>query len=97
MAPPNAPGNSEKAKLLNVLDMVRLDATGLACPLPILRARRVLNDMADGDILEVRANDTESIRDFPAFCQSAGHHLLMAREENKVYIFEIKKGSRPID
>lgn len=77
--------------------MERLDATGLTCPLPVLRTRRRLKDMKDGDILEVRANDAESVRDFPAFCRAAGHHLLMAREEDQVFIYEIRKGSRPVE
>lgn len=73
--------------------MNRLDATGLTCPLPVLRARRVLNKMRAGEVLEVRATDADSVRDFPAFCQTAGHHLLMVREEDDVLIFEIEKGT----
>ena len=70
----------------------RLDATGLVCPAPVLRARRALNGMKTGDVLEVRATDRAGIHDFPAFCATAGHHLLMAREEGDVIVFQIEKG-----
>ena len=74
--------------------MVRLDATGLTCPLPVLKARRLLQKMSKGEVLEVRATDTDTVHDFPAFCQTAGHHLLMVREEEDVLIFEIEKGEQ---
>ena len=75
--------------------MNHLDATEMVSPMPILKARRLLEKMAIGEMLEVRATDRESVQDIPAFCQTSGHQLVMAREEGDVIIFEIKKGERP--
>lgn len=75
--------------------MNQLDATEMVSPMPILKARRLLEKMAVGEMLEVRATDRESVQDIPAFCQTSGHELVMAREEGDVIIFEIKKGVRP--
>lgn len=75
--------------------MNHLDATEMVSPMPILKARRLLEKMEVGDMLEVRATDRQSVQDIPAFCQTSGHQLMMAREEGNVIIFEIKKGVRP--
>ncbi len=58
-----------------------LDARGLNCPLPILRAKKALADMATGDVLRVVATDPGSVRDFNAFARQTGNALL-AQEEN---------------
>lgn len=69
-----------------------LDVTGLLCPLPVLRARRKLDGLRSGDTLIVTASDPASVQDMPAFCSMAGHKLLIAREHNGSFIFEIEKG-----
>lgn len=69
-----------------------LDATGLRCPMPVLRARRSLDGLNPGDRLVVKASDPASVHDMPAFCSMAGHKLLMAKEEGDAFIFEIEKG-----
>ncbi|WP_417449899.1 sulfurtransferase TusA [Kordiimonas sp.] len=69
-----------------------LDATGLACPIPVLRTRRKLDEVNDGDLLLVIASDPASVRDMPAFCSMAGHTLVMARVEDGRYLYEIRKG-----
>jgi tRNA 2-thiouridine synthesizing protein A len=58
-----------------------LDARGLNCPLPILRAKKALADMATGDVLRIVATDPGSVRDFNAFARQTGNALL-AHEEN---------------
>jgi tRNA 2-thiouridine synthesizing protein A len=71
-----------------------LDATGLSCPLPILKASKALRAMETGQTLELLANDPSSKDDVPDFCQSAGHQLLETSElERKVYRFVIRKGN----
>lgn len=55
-----------------------LDARGLRCPLPLLRAKQALNTMTSGQLLEVFASDPKSIPDFGAYCRQAGHELLRA-------------------
>ena len=53
-----------------------LDAIGLICPLPVLRARKVLLAMAPGTVLRVQADDPVAVVDLPHFCAEAGHTLL---------------------
>jgi tRNA 2-thiouridine synthesizing protein A len=68
-----------------------LDATGLSCPLPVLKARKALRDMAPGQTLELLATDPGALDDVPTFCESAGHELLEASKiEGNVYRFIIK-------
>ena len=67
-----------------------LDAKGLNCPLPILKARKALKDVADGGILEILATDPGSVADFEAFCRQTGNELLSQSNEGDVYTFEIK-------
>ena len=68
-----------------------LDAKGLNCPLPILHARKKLNAMATGDVLEIHATDPGSVADFQAFCRQTGNELLEHSEDDGIYRFLIKK------
>ena len=70
-----------------------LDATGLKCPLPVLRARKVLRSLDAGARLRVLATDPGALQDFRAFCEAAGHELLEAgrREEDGVLVFLIRR------
>ena len=70
-----------------------LDATGLLCPLPVLRAQKALRDMAAGDVLEVHATDPASKTDMPAFCAEARHTLLDAHDEDGLLVYVIRKES----
>lgn len=72
-----------------------LDVTGLLCPLPVLRARRTLDNLKQGDTLVVTASDPASVQDMPAFCSMAGHKLVIAYEADGAFIFEIEKGRAP--
>lgn len=69
-----------------------LDATGLLCPLPVLKARKRMKELASGDILTVHATDPGAKKDFPAFCEAQGHDLVNATEEGDILVFEIRKG-----
>ena len=53
-----------------------LDARGLICPLPVLRARKILMALPPGAVLEVHATDPAASADFEAFCETTGHRLL---------------------
>lgn len=69
-----------------------LDAKGLSCPLPILRAKKLLKIMSDGDLLTVTATDPGSLRDFPSFCAQTGNRLEEASEiGDGLYRFLIRK------
>lgn len=70
-----------------------LDVKGLNCPLPILRAKKAIKDLADGAVLEVIATDPGSVKDFDAFCRQTGNTLVSTNEAAGVYTFEIKKGA----
>jgi tRNA 2-thiouridine synthesizing protein A len=69
-----------------------LDAKGLNCPLPILRAKKALKDVAMGGTLEVLATDPGAVKDFEAFCRATGNELLASNVEGKVYSFVIVVG-----
>jgi tRNA 2-thiouridine synthesizing protein A len=68
-----------------------LDARGLSCPLPILKTKKSLAEIASGQVLKVVATDPGSIKDMQAFANQTGNELLSSSEENKTYIFYMKK------
>lgn len=68
-----------------------LDATGLLCPLPILRAKKALNTLESGQILHIIATDPGSLKDFSAFSKQTGNELLESCESNGKYYFYVKK------
>lgn len=67
-----------------------LDARGLSCPLPILRAKKALKEMTGGQVLYIQATDPGSARDFAAFSQQTGHELISSNEKDKEFEFYIK-------
>ena len=69
-----------------------LDARGLNCPLPILRAKKALNGMAAGEVLKIIATDPRSVKDFQAFATQTGNQLLDSSEVNSEFHFFLKKG-----
>lgn len=69
-----------------------LDTKGLNCPLPILRAKKALGNLAAGELLEVLATDPGSVKDFEAFSRQTGHELMEStEEEGGVFRFLLKK------
>jgi tRNA 2-thiouridine synthesizing protein A len=68
-----------------------LDAKGLNCPLPILRAKKALKDVPVGGTLQVLATDPGAVKDFEAFCRTTGNELLEWKEDSKVFSFLIKR------
>ncbi len=69
-----------------------LDATGLLCPLPVLKARRALKPLAPGAVLEVLATDPGAVKDFEHFCTTTGCELLESSEQpGGVLRFRLKK------
>jgi len=69
-----------------------LDASGLNCPLPILRAKKTLTSMASGQVLHIIATDPGSVKDFEAFSKQTGNELMESKEEGGKFHFLIKKG-----
>ncbi len=68
-----------------------LDATGLNCPLPILRAKKTLSGMETGQVLRIVATDPGSVKDFEAFSKQTGNELLDSGEEGGKFVFLLKK------
>jgi tRNA 2-thiouridine synthesizing protein A len=68
-----------------------LDARGLNCPLPILRAKKALNDMQSGQVLKIVATDPGSVKDFAAFAKQTGNELLSQSDAEKVYTFFMRR------
>ncbi|MGZ5034049.1 MAG: sulfurtransferase TusA family protein [Usitatibacter sp.] len=68
-----------------------LDARGLNCPLPILRARKALNDMTSGQVLRIVSTDPGSVKDFEAFAKQTGNELLSQSAGEKEFTFYLKK------
>jgi tRNA 2-thiouridine synthesizing protein A len=68
-----------------------LDARGLNCPLPILRAKKALNELTTGQVLKILATDPGSVKDFAAFAKQTGNELLTSSEAGGEYTFFIKK------
>ena len=69
-----------------------LDLTGLRCPLPVLKAKKAMRDLAPGEVVEVIATDPAAPGDFAAFCREAGHRLLDSSEAEETYRLVIEKG-----
>jgi tRNA 2-thiouridine synthesizing protein A len=67
------------------------DASGLLCPLPVLRANRVLRELAPGQVLKVLATDPAAEADFPAYCRQTGHTLVASARDGAAFVFLIRK------
>jgi len=67
------------------------DASGLACPMPIVRTKKSLADMASGQVLRVISTDPGSVCDMQAFAEQTGHQLMLSTTENSKFIFLLKK------
>jgi tRNA 2-thiouridine synthesizing protein A len=76
---------------LNIVAHKEIDTRGLNCPLPILRAKKALADMAAGQVLKVVSTDPGSNRDFQAFCKQTGNELLGQQTAGKDYIHYLKR------
>lgn len=67
------------------------DASGLACPLPIVKTKKALSDMSSGQVLKVLATDPGSVCDMAAFAEQTGNALVEQGEEGGKYVFFLKK------
>ncbi|MCR8723575.1 sulfurtransferase TusA family protein [Frigidibacter sp. ROC022] len=76
---------------------VELDALGLLCPLPVLRAARQLRGMAPGEVLTVLASDPAAEVDMPHFCAQASHDFLGAEDRGDHRAYRIRRGPDPTD
>jgi len=70
-----------------------LDAKGMNCPLPILKAKNALKELPAGGTLEIFATDPGAVKDFAAFCRATGNELIEQDEDNGIYRFVIKRAA----
>ena len=68
-----------------------IDTSGLNCPLPILKAKKALNDMSSGQVLKVIATDPGAARDVEAFARQTGHELVMQEKTETAFVFALKR------
>lgn len=68
-----------------------LDAKGLACPMPIVKTKKAMDELSSGEILEIQATDKGAKSDLVAWATSGAHELISDKEENGVFTFYIKK------
>ncbi len=76
---------------MSAAETIELDAKGLECPMPLLKAKRALNSMAVGQRLRVLATDQGSVRDFKVFAEQSGHLLLSSEESDGVFMHLLQK------
>ncbi|TYS13754.1 sulfurtransferase TusA family protein [Rossellomorea vietnamensis] len=69
-----------------------LDAKGLACPMPIIKTKKAMNDLEPGQVLEVLTSDKGAKNDLTAWAKSTGHEMLDHKEKRDIFTFWIKKG-----
>ena len=69
----------------------KLDASGLTCPMPLLKAKQALNNMESGCILEIISTDSSSMRDFEVFSRQSGNELMESKEVDGVFTYLLRK------
>lgn len=75
-------------------DATTLDVKGLQCPMPLLKAKKALNELAPGELLRVVATDPGSVKDFQVFSRQSGHELLESTDNEGVFSYLLRKKSR---
>ncbi|TSI03185.1 sulfurtransferase TusA family protein [Lysinibacillus sp. BW-2-10] len=75
---------------------VQLDAKGLACPMPIVKTKKAMKDVAEGQVLEIQATDKGSVADLAAWSKTVGHQYIGTNEENGVFYHYIRKCNQEI-
>jgi len=70
---------------------VLVDACGLACPMPLLKAKQGMNAMEVGQVLQVTATDAGSVRDFHSWCELSGNEMLHYEQVENTFVYLIKK------
>ncbi|MFD2682391.1 sulfurtransferase TusA family protein [Bacillus seohaeanensis] len=69
-----------------------VDAKGLACPMPIVKTKKAMNELESGQVLEIHTTDKGAKSDLSAWAKSGGHELVKQEEANDIFMFWIKKG-----
>ncbi len=80
------PGEVQTAEIT-----ARIDAKGLACPMPVIKAKKGITGVEIGQVVEVECTDPGSMADFKAFANSTGHELLLAQQDGSVFRFRLRR------
>lgn len=80
-----------KEEVQSVEITARIDAKGLACPLPVIRAKKGIVGVDIGQVVEVECTDAGSMADFKAFANATGHELLLSQQDGPVFRFRIRR------
>ena len=80
-------------KNMSVSPAATLDAKGLSCPMPVVKARLEIEKLGAGDVLQVIATDPGSVSDFDNWTKMSGHELLESTQDDGVYTYLIRKGA----
>jgi tRNA 2-thiouridine synthesizing protein A len=75
-----------------MVDLI-VNAKGLACPLPIVKAKKGIDSLESGQLMELQTTDKGSMKDFHAWVNQTKHELIDVKEENGIFTFTVKKGS----
>lgn len=75
------------------MSTIVLDAKGLKCPLPVLRARKAMKEVPAGGLLQVLATDPGAVKDFAHFCETTGCELVESKQDGDVLTFLIRKSA----
>ena len=70
-----------------------LDASGLSCPMPVVKAAKEMRALAPGQILKIVATDRGSVADIPAWAEDTGNEVLQSTTEENRYVFFVRKGA----
>lgn len=76
---------------VDYIESIRLDCSGMMCPMPVLKTRKQINEMAVGEIVLMISTDPGSRPDMEAWTKKTGHTLLKSEEKDKSYLFWIRK------
>lgn len=69
-----------------------IDAKGLSCPMPVVRTKKAMDDLATGQVLELHTTDIGAMNDIPVWAKASGHQVVKQIEENGVFKFWIQRG-----
>jgi tRNA 2-thiouridine synthesizing protein A len=86
-----ASGRASSIGVLKPMADRSLDTSGLTCPIPILKAKKALGEMAIGTTLEIVATDPAAPNDFEAFCRATGHVLVHSTQDARGFVFLIQR------
>ncbi len=70
-----------------------LDASGLSCPMPVVKAAKAMRDLAPGQVLKIVATDRGSVADIPAWAEDTGNEMLASTTDGDRYVFLVRKGA----